>query len=62
MTKKNFIALAGILNAARSRIQKDKIVELARFNSLIFDVTDYLKTTNSKFNQRKFIAAIYKEL
>ena len=59
MSKKNYVALAGILNVARLRIPKKNIVELARLNSLIFDLADYLKTTNSKFDQKRFIAVIY---
>ena len=65
MTKKNFVALAGILNAAWLNIPKiewnDKTTpELHNFTTLVVNLCDYLKTTNPRFDQKRFLEAVYK--
>ena len=60
MKKKNYIAIGKILHNSFNLIPKENTQELWRFASLITILVDYLKTTNPKFDQNKFIAGIYK--
>ena len=59
MSKKNFVALAGILNAFYFTIPKNDVPGLHNFATMITNLCDYLKTTNPKFDQLRFIAAVY---
>ena len=60
MSKKNFVALAGILNAHYFTIPKKDTHELHNFTTLLTNLCNYLKTTNPKFDQKRFLAAVYK--
>ena len=60
MKAKNYIAIEKILNNSYKLIPEENIQELGRFASLVTILVDYLKTTNPKFDQNKFIAGIYK--
>ena len=65
MSKKNYVALAKILNDSWSNIPKiewnEKLTpELHNFTTLVVNLCDYLKTTNPKFDQKRFTEAVYK--
>lgn len=61
MKAKNYIALGKILHNSFQIIPKDKPKELGRFTTLIVNLCNYLKTTNPKFDENRFIAGIYKK-
>ena len=62
MKAKNYIAISGILNKAFKQIPKEKenTAEMGRFTTLVFNLTEYLKTTNPKFDEDRFLKAVYK--
>ena len=60
MKAKNYIAIQGILNNSYKLIPIENTQELGRFATLVTILVDYLKTTNPKFDQVRFIDSIYK--
>ena len=59
MKKKNYEAIEKILHNSYNLIPKDKPKELGRFTTLIVNLCNYLKTTNPKFDESKFIDGVY---